>query len=434
MFWRLIIVCMIAGICLVQVLGQDQANTNYRLGKVSFVGLKRIDEKQVAAATGLQPGQSVNIEGVKAAAGRLMGTGFFAKVLYRYRSNADVLDVTFEVEEVRTVPCVFDNFVWFSQQEILDEIKVELNSFDGSLPESGTSILVVRKVLERMLQDKKIAGQVDYLFSEGSLSKARPEHIFSIKDPGPKVCSLHLVGVKGVLEAELRSVTKPLLESDYSYIYSREFAPSNFNPIYRKHGFLRAAFRDPQAELDSGGKCKNGVKLTLTIDEGLAYNWEQSEWSNNQVLSSSELISLLGMKAGELANGEKMDEGLKAILKAYGRRGYIAVRFKPRPEFDDASRKVTFKFAVEEGPQFRMGELTLLNISDADARKFREAWKVKTGDVYDDGYLVDFLKDTLDGLRIRVPKSGWHIETKPDLTNKTVSLSINFVPNDAGRK
>ncbi len=434
MLWRLIAVCVLVGFVLSPTLGQEQANTNYRLGKVDFAGLKRIDRPQALIAAGLQAGQSVNTETIKIAAGRLMGTGFFAKVLYRYRSNAEVLEVTFEVEEVRTVPCIFDNFVWFSQQEILDEVKVELNSFDGSLPESGASIQLVRNVLEQMLKDKKIAGRVDYIFSEGSLSKAQPEHIFSVKDPAPKVCSLQMVGIKGVAEAELKTAAKPLLESEYSYIFSRAFSPSNFYPIYRRHGFLKAAFRDPQAELESSGKCKNGVKLTLTIDEGIAYNWERSEWSNNQVLGQSELSNLLGMKTGELANGEKLDEGLKSVAKAYGRRGYITVRFKPSPEFDDANKNVTFKFAVEEGPQFKMGELTLISISDADARKFRAAWKMNAGDVYDEGYLEDFVKNTLGGLGMRGPKGAWKIESKPDLTNKTVALSINFAPNDAERK
>src|SRR5262245_61523794 len=36
----------------------------------------------------------------------------------------------------QSVPCVFDNFVWFKDQEIIDEIRKDLPSFDGAAPET----------------------------------------------------------------------------------------------------------------------------------------------------------------------------------------------------------------------------------------------------------------------------------------------------------
>src|SRR5262249_12372498 len=32
----------------------------------------------------------------------------------------------------QAIPCVFDNFVWFKDQEIVDEIRKDLPSFDGA--------------------------------------------------------------------------------------------------------------------------------------------------------------------------------------------------------------------------------------------------------------------------------------------------------------
>ena len=136
------------------------------------------------------------------------------------------------------------------------------------------------------------------------------------------------------------------------------------------------------------------------------------------------------MKAGEVADGLKIDQGLKAVSKAYGRKGYVAARFKESISFDDSSRRVTYQFTVTEGPQFRMGNLIINGLSPADADKLKEKWGLATGAIYDAGYLEDYslsIRELLGQLKSRGSfKNSISMDIKPDAQKLTVDVVMTF--------
>src|SRR5262249_40020107 len=84
-----------------------------------------------------------------------------------------------EIARQQTIPCVFDNFIWFKDQEIVDEIRKDVPSFDGAAPEAGDSINKILGALERMLKKKGLPSQVEYVFFSGAGYQYRPEHVFT---------------------------------------------------------------------------------------------------------------------------------------------------------------------------------------------------------------------------------------------------------------
>src|SRR5215813_6376108 len=72
-----------------------------------------------------------------------------------------------EIATQQAIPCVFDNFVWFSDQEIVDEIRKDLPSFDGSATEAGDSIDKILGALKRGLKKKNLPSEVEYTFFSG---------------------------------------------------------------------------------------------------------------------------------------------------------------------------------------------------------------------------------------------------------------------------
>ena len=60
---------------------------------------------------------------------------------------------------------------------------------------------------------------------------------------------------------------------------------------------------------------------------------------------------------------------------------------------DDATRRLVLDVAVEEGPQFRLGELTMTGMSDEDADALRKKWTLKAGAIYDDSYVQQFRRE-----------------------------------------
>src|SRR5882724_12463635 len=70
-----------------------------RLSKIEFSGLQRHSEEEAIAASGLQIGQFVDLPALDAAAQRLVDSGLFKKLSYRYRNTGEQAVVTFQVEE-----------------------------------------------------------------------------------------------------------------------------------------------------------------------------------------------------------------------------------------------------------------------------------------------------------------------------------------------
>src|SRR5215470_2548124 len=139
-------------------------NAKWRLTTIAFEGLRSQPPEKIIAASGLQVGQTIDFEMVKAAAQRLSQTGLFGKVAYRYRYSSTRIELTFELEEKTTGKkrCDFDNFVWFSDKEIADAIRRDMPDFDGTILISDFATKEIKKSLTRLLADKKIAGEVAY--------------------------------------------------------------------------------------------------------------------------------------------------------------------------------------------------------------------------------------------------------------------------------
>ena len=408
---------------------QEPTAKKLPLSKIEFSGLQHRTEAEAIAASGLQIGQAIDIPTLDEAAQRLLDSGLFKKLSYRYRTTGGQAVVTFEVEEERgaVLPVVFDNFVWFSNDELLNAVRQQVPSFDGTA--SDGAIDGITKALQRLLQERKVPGRVEYMPYVNLLSGSS-EHVFSIKDVNLPICTLHVSGAAGVQESELIKNSKPLIDSDYSRSFVLSFAQENLVPIYRERGYLRVNFNTPTAkpEADAGSKCKDGVTVTLPVEEGSVYSWEKAEWSGNTALSVQELDAALGMKTGELANGLKIDKGLGSINEAYGRKGYLAAKVKRIPVFEGANQRVTYRVDINEGPQYRMGMLTISGLPESAINRLKGRWKLQPGDVYDASYLKEFMKKemVLDASEVGFPPKKLSTEIKPDRKKLTVDVVINF--------
>lgn len=404
-----------------------------RLASIKVVGLKHLTTEQVIATSELQIGQTVDPDILDAAAEKLNSSGLFKKLSYRVHFSGNQIALTFEVEEAaRNLPVVFENFVWFSDDEIVLAVRQDLPFFDGTAPEAGSTADKIAIALKRLLDGKHIAAQVEslpYLDTE----TGKRELLFTARGVKLSVCALHFPGAEVISEKELIESSRDLLKSDYSKKDAASFAKYTLFPLYRRIGHLRANFKEPSATIDAA-QCADGVSVTIQVDEGLAYMWDKAEWGGNQALTPNELSTALGMKTGELAIGPRIDAGVKELRKAYGRKGYIAVGIRDSAEFDDATHRVTFHFAIKEGPQFHMGNLIINGLAPDLTQSLRESWTLAPGAVYDAGYVDDFRLNVLFrfiGTQMqRSPtfRSTADIAIKPDQQKLTVDVVITFKP------
>jgi outer membrane protein assembly factor BamA len=303
--------------------------------------------------------------------------------------------------------------------------------FDGTAPEAGTTTDKIATALQRLLSQKKIPGRVEHM-PYTDLARGKQEILFTVEGVKIPVCSLHFPGAEAISEADLIKASQPLLKADYSRKDAGGFANYTLFPLYRHIGHLRAQFQEPTAALEeSPGQCVGGVALTIPVNEGMVYSWNDAEWSGNQALTKEDLTAALGMKSGELADGAKIDKGLKDVRKAYGRRGYIAVAFKESTEFEDAARRVSYRFNVNEGQRYFMGNLIVNGLPAEEVERLKEKWTLGSNAVFDESYIDTFgqtgLREFMTGLAQRTgSRAKVEMEIKPDRQKQTVNVVISF--------
>jgi outer membrane protein assembly factor BamA len=407
-----------------------QSSVMLPLGKITVTGLQRHKETAVIPTTGLKLGEAVNQDSLKGAAEKLGQTGYFESVNFKYRFADGKMQVEFMVLEAPPgLPCVFDNFVWASDLEIHETIRSTLPIFDGTAPQSGSAQNEITKALEGFLKRSGVTGQIDYILSSGDLGGTRKEHVFSVKGHLQPVCSLHFPGAEVLKEELLRQTSESLIGVDYSRMFVRSFVESNLRPVYRNRGHLRVRFQEPVAKAESGMPCeKNGMTVSVQVEEGVAYRWGRTDWAGNSILATDRLEKSLGMQPGEIASWSKIEEGMDTVHKEYTARGYLEAFCDLVAAFENMIQTVNYHIAVREGPQYRMGKLIVTGLSDRDAKRLREKWELPEGDVYNAVYARDFLTTVFkDGFVItdKDPRSMGMV-SKADRQLLTADVMLEF--------
>jgi outer membrane protein insertion porin family len=436
----LVAACVLAASAAVEARQAQGAGQSVKLEKIEFKGLERVTEAEALEKSGLQTGQSLSVDAIEAAADRLLESGLFANLSYKLKGTTDRAVLTFEVVEPKlTVPVRFDNFVWFTDDELRAAVRRKLPSFDGSAAEQGTATEQIRLALEELLREKKVEGKVEYTLSADP-SGRKVEHLYAVKGPGLRVCKINYAGARAVPEETLVTKSGGIFDNDFSRAYVAGFVESSLLPLYHERGYLRAVFSPPTARPDNSPECQ-GVAVTLSVDEGSIYVWDKAVWEGAAGLTAQELDAALGMRQREVANVLKVTNGLARVRRAYGRKGYLGVRIRPESDFDDSARTVAYRFRVEEGEQYRMGELSVTGLDEATLNNLRGRWRLLHRDVYDEGYVDEFVRKGVpefqkDALRAGNPVPNLKVQSRvtPDHSKHTVDVALDFKVEPAPAK
>jgi outer membrane protein assembly factor BamA len=421
--------CLSLGLVNLAPLFAQQAEGEQRIQviKIEVKGAQHLTPEQIISASGLQVGQAIDLSALDAASQRIVDSGLVKNLRYRVRGKREGVTVTFEIEEAQgALPVVFDNFVWFKRDELLNAVRQDLPAFDGTIPEGGNAAANVAKSLEKLLRERGINGRVEYTLSTALTGK--PQYLFSVRGAHLPICEIKYIGARDISADELKSVSRSLIGEDYSQELAQGFMENSVIPFYHQRGHLRARTAQPVAQpAPNTERCQNGVTLTVPVDEGSVYVWNGVEWTGNAAFSAEQLTSAVGMRANEIANETKIQRGFERALQIYGRQGYVAASFQTTPVFDDTARRVSYRVKVSEGAQYRMGSLSVQGLGDEDAEKVKAKWELSPGSVYDVSYIKNFVEKTLPLIRFENMKRI-NVEAKEqrDAQHLIVDVTLKF--------
>src|SRR4030088_2268813 len=109
-------------------------------------------------------GTTVGEDDFKRAARRLGDTGVFSDIAFSssYSSAGTKLELQVTDAE-KFLPARFEDFVWFTDEELRQKVKERIPLFSGDLPVAGRLPDEVSDVLQALLVEKGVPGHVNYL-------------------------------------------------------------------------------------------------------------------------------------------------------------------------------------------------------------------------------------------------------------------------------
>ena len=340
---------------------------------IKATGSKRYSEADIAAATGLQIGTPVTDDDFKKAARRLGDMGVFTDVAYSYSYSAAGTKVEFKLTDgEKFVPVRFEDFVWFSDAELLERIKERAPLFDGQLPLSGRLPEQVSDILQGMLVERAIPGHVDFTRS-GPSNGPVDSIVYQVSDVLIQVRNIEFTGAAESETAALKAASERLTNREYSRTTLNALVQKQLLPVYYARGYLKAKFGAPEPKVAQRPSTQGNdevhnlttVDVIFPVTPGRPYKLTALDWSGNQEFSTEQLAKMVRAQPGQPANTVKLGDNLKDVQKLYGSRGYVSASITPQAEFDDTAGTVAIRLEVKEGAVYHMGDLEFRGLDNS---------------------------------------------------------------------
>jgi outer membrane protein insertion porin family len=409
-----------------------------KLIEIKVTGSKRFTPEEIAAASGLPLGATADDEVFRKAARQLGETGAFNNIAYSFTYSSAGTRLAFQVTDAdKFVPAHFNDFVWFTDQELLQKVHERAPLFSGELPTSGRLPDQVSDILQAMLVENGVPGHVEYLRTPVPGGGQLASIDYSVANVIIRLRHIEFTGMEASELLPLQAAAEKLSGRDYYRALLNEFVEHTVLPAYHERGYLKASGTPSQpkvvkanaaetaAETNNNKQALTLVDVTIAVTPGIQYKLSGWNWSGNKSIPAKDFQPLLHAQAGQPANTVQLGDDLRAVQQLYGSRGYVTATIKANAEYDDTAGTVAYELAVTEGAVYRMGELEFRGIDNSLTARLRAAWKIRPGDVYDSSYLKEFLPQAR---KLLPPTIDW--EVAPHVTaiakDRTVDVDLQY--------
>ncbi|MBR3148236.1 MAG: outer membrane protein assembly factor BamA [Alphaproteobacteria bacterium] len=201
--------------------------------------------------------------------------------------------------------------------------------------------------------------------------------------------------------------------------------------LYQRKGFFGTKINPKRIELDN-----NRVNVVFEITEGHPTYISDIDFENNKKFRSrtlrKELLSREHawwrfMTQFDVYDEDRIQYDQQLLHQFYMRNGFLDFRITDvKGEFTDTREYYSVKYTVDEGNQYKIGEVTIDNpFSDVPDKELKRALTISKKDVYN----IDEIDATITALRGKVADHGYafiSIEPIPTKHDDTRTVDINF--------
>lgn len=391
---------------------------------VHVSGSERFTEQEVVAAAGLTVGATVTPADFQEAANKLVASGVFETVEYKYGPAGTGYNVTFKVSDnIGFMPVSYDNFVWFTDKELNEAVQKRVPLFNGAIASGGEMLDQVTAALQAFIAERGISGEVRFM-EAGELGRSVNGGIFTIDGP-----AIHIKQVKfpGAAESEiptLNAVAQQLTKAPYRRSIAASFAELNVRPIYLERGYLKVKFDAPEIDLLDKDPKDPVIAVTIPVTPGLQYTVSAIEWAGVKAFDANAIIKTVKLRPEAIANAIQLSKDTEAVTGLYGTKGYLRASMKHEATFDDTKRTVSYVMRVTEGDVYSLGAVDIGGLDKLTNARLRDAWKLREGEPYDTSYEREYMKSVRSML---TPNISVRVEKQINDKSHTVDLDLHFI-------
>ena len=286
-------------------------------------------------------------------------------------------------------PVSYANFPWWDDAALNAAVAAKVPLFHGSVPPESGMQQQVAAALTALLAEKGVQATVTALPAKDAAMKDAGVQ-FHIDAPPVQIGTVSFAGVSSAWTDPVAAIGKAAAGQDFDPATETTLETA-LRAIYHRQGYLDVALMnfahgEPQLAND-----KVMVPVSATVVEGAQYRLAGLHLSGDVLTKPEEFAKTAKPHPGDVVNEDLLRGTLATIAGPYRAHGYLRARIDATPTKDVANHTVDYAITVEPGPVFHMGELSLVNLNDAQKAQVLQYWPLKPGDVYDAVLVAQFL-------------------------------------------
>jgi outer membrane protein assembly factor BamA len=405
----------------------------YPINKITIKGGAPYTDDEILTLAQFKPGDVMTIDTLANPAQHLLDTGMFDSAemaLGGPGNRTAILDLK-PTPLDKLLPASFENFAWWSAEEIREEIHKRVPIYRGVCSDAGNLPDLIQAALEQMVADKGVQAVTTHIIVEPTTDHPTRVVNFKIQKPAVTLASINLTGTPPALAAAMQQLTTHMTHSRYNEGLTGLTTEDLLLLPAREAGYITANLTNIQRNI-TASPASIAIAYSAQMTAGESYKVSTITWDPTPVYSAEAFAKDAKLHAGDVASVKQLRETEGKALTAYRAKGYIDAYIDPAPKLDDAAHTVAYALHAIPGEVYRVRSVTPHGLSPEAQQEFDANWQMKPNDVYDESYVVHFLANINSFKHLTFYAGGFRSVGDPE--TRLIDVTINFFPVGMGRR
>jgi outer membrane protein assembly factor BamA len=414
------------------------SHAQYSIASVTFKHPDPYTTPELLAVSGLETGQLLNQNSLGNAAQHLLDTGLFTDATVDYTGTGKARGIVVDLKPIpldKLLPASFENFVWFTPEELTAGIHAHVPLYRGVASNAGSLPNDIQSALQQMLAAKGITATLSHAIIEPTNDHPIRVINFRIEQPSIRLATVHLSmvsppGAAAALTPGLQQAVNTAPRHPFNEGLSGLTLEDILLDPFRRAGYIQATLDNLQRTVVPSPADPKIFLVTYTARILTGDPWKVSTltWNPTPLYSATDFARDAKLHAGDNANDTALLNTEGAISAAYLSHGYLDIYILPHPVPDATAHTVAYTLEPIPGEIYHLHTATPTGLSPEALQEFNSTWQLKPGDVYNPAYVSEFIHNNT-ALKHLSTYAGT-FQASADPTTHLVDLTLTFAPNN----